>query len=77
MIAEAKMVDHDSLLLQIGDTVTYNSHGTGAAARATGVILDQLSNGHWRVKWSNNDAPMTHRSHSLKKLQMPLASGEA
>ena len=49
----------------------------GAAARATGVIVDQLGNGYWRVKWSNNDAPMTHRGHSLKRLQAPLAPGGA
>lgn len=61
------MTNQDSAPLKIGDTVTYNSHGTGAAARATGVILDQLRNGQWRVKWSNNEVPMTHRSASLQK----------
>lgn len=62
------MANHDNLQLQIGDTVTYNSYGMGSAARATGVILDRLGDGYWRVKWSNNDAPTTHRSHSLKKI---------
>jgi len=65
--------DNNSLL-QVGDTVTYNSYGMGAVARATGVIVDQLNNGYWRVKWSNNDAPMTHRGHSLKRLPTPLVA---
>jgi hypothetical protein len=69
------MADQDNAPLNVGDTVTYNSYGMGAVARATGVIVDRLSNGYWRVKWSNNDAPMTHRGHSLKRFQMPAAPG--
>jgi hypothetical protein len=67
--------DQNNSPLQVGDTVTYNSYGMGAAARATGLIVDQLGNGYWRVKWSNNDAPMTHRGHSLKRLQTPVVPG--
>jgi hypothetical protein len=61
------MANQDNGSLQIGDTVIYNTFGTGAAASATGVILNQLGDGRWRVKWSNRETPMRHRDHSLKR----------
>ena len=71
------MPNHDKGSLQVGDTVTYNTFGTGAAAAATGVIVNQLGEGRWRVKWSNREMPMTHRSHSLKIIAHSMPSGAA
>jgi hypothetical protein len=67
------MTNHDHESLQIGDTVSYNTFGMGAAAGATGVIVDQQGDGRWRVKWSNREMPMTHHSHSLISTPLPPA----
>lgn len=63
--------------LQIGDTVTYNTFGMGVGERATGIILCGLGNGQWRVKWSNHEVPMTHRTHSLRRFSSEASPDKA
>ena len=61
------MRDYVELPLQIGDTVKYDSRGTGTAT-TNGVVVERLAGDYVRVLWDDTAAP-TDRSHSLRRAE--------